>query len=87
MIKWIIRHFGLRGSFLWACRQMKKGRIVKLKYTTGAVKLRFDTEGQGRIQWAFVHELKNAEWENAYVFYKDILSTNWEVWTPPKSEE
>jgi len=87
MLSFIIRVLGLKGSFMWACRQMEKGRIVKPKNIPGAVKYRFDTEGQTRIQYAFTHSLKNAEWENANIFMKDVLSVNWELWNAPKETE
>ena len=83
MISWIKRAFGLKGSFMWACRQMEKGKIVKPKNITGAVKYRFDLEDQTRIQWAFTGRpdtCDDKEWENAFIFFSDILSTNWEVW-------
>ncbi len=79
MKNWIIRVLGLKGSFIWACRQMKAGNIVKPADAVSA-KYRFDSEGQGRIVWAFTHTPHGCvKWENANVFFKDIMATNWVV--------
>lgn len=81
-MNWIIRFFGLKGSWRWACRQMKKGRIVRPKSATGTVRYKLDNEWQGRILWAFPPRTdingQNAEWEDAKIFMIDLYRTDWE---------
>lgn len=36
---WVIRTFGLRGSWSWANKQMLNGAIIKRKATTGTYKM------------------------------------------------
>jgi hypothetical protein len=41
---WVIRTFGLRGSWSWAKKQMLNGAIIKRKATTGTYKIAGDDE-------------------------------------------
>jgi protein involved in temperature-dependent protein secretion len=82
--KFLIKFFGLRGSWSWAVRQMKKGHIVYPKYVTGCVKYRFSIDGQDRIQWSFQRDetrvlLTESVWENANIFYSDFDYTEWGI--------
>ena len=73
----IIRFFGLKGSWKWACKQMEKGLIVKTKSSTGTVAYRISTDDQRRLQWKFGDESK---WENAYYFFRDHEDTDWIIY-------
>lgn len=42
---WVIRTFGLRGSWSWAKKQMLNGAIIKRKSTTGTYKIAIDESG------------------------------------------
>jgi len=78
MINFIIRLFGLKGSWGWAVRQMKAGKIVRPSTATGTVKYKLDHEGQGRICWNFSRILTGRDsWENANVFLSDFKRTDW----------
>lgn len=44
MKKWIIKTFGLKGSWKWAKKQMMKGKIVRCKQWSGALKYRVSLE-------------------------------------------
>lgn len=44
MKKWIIKTFGLKGSWKWAKKQMMKGKMVRCKHWTGALKYRISPE-------------------------------------------
>ena len=80
MIKWIIRFFGLKGSWSWACRQMDKGFIVYRTTDTGSAKYRLDCEGQRRIEWAFTYDVTNTTvWEDAKIFLSDFECTEWDT--------
>ena len=39
---WVIRTFGLRGSWSWAKKQMLNGAIIKRKATIGTYKIAID---------------------------------------------
>lgn len=41
---WVIRTFGLRGSWSWAKKQMLNGAIIKRKATTGTYKIAIDDD-------------------------------------------
>ena len=79
-MNWFKKTFGLKGSWKWACKQMTNGKVVYLTNTTGAAKYRVDPENQGRLQWAFTHDLSKAEWKNAYFFLKYMEHTTWGVY-------
>jgi hypothetical protein len=60
---------------------MKAGAIVYRATDTGAAKYRIDSEGQGRILWAFVRDLSGlVEWDEAYIFLSDFDCTDWAEW-------
>ena len=77
--------FGLKGSFLWALKMMRKGHIVRPKCIDGTVKYRFSTDNRERIEWCFIRsssdgfEITNG-WSNACVFYNDVEKNEWEIW-------
>ena len=77
---WVIRLFGLKGSWKWACRRMREGHKVKMKSAV-AVHNRLDLENQGRIQWSF----NGRDWEDAKVFLGDLEATDWEVFSAGQS--
>ena len=84
----IIRVFGLKGSWSWACRQMDKGSIVYGSTWSGTVKYKLDKENQRRIVWSFRKNLKDPKWENyplpawesANIFLNDFEYTSWATW-------
>lgn len=41
---WVIRTFGLRGSWSWAKKQMLNGAIIKRKATIGTYKIAIDND-------------------------------------------
>lgn len=49
MKNWIIRTFGLKGSWKWAKRQMFKGEMVRCKHWTGSLKYRISPEIENGI--------------------------------------
>ena len=78
MLKWIVRFFGLKGSWKWACRQMDKGRIVFRISDTGCAKYKLDPERQRRIIWT--HQFEPSDWHNAYIFLGDFEATDWVIY-------
>lgn len=44
MKNWIIRTFGLKGSWKWAKKQMMQGKMVRCKHWSGALKYRLSPE-------------------------------------------
>lgn len=80
MKKWLIRNLGMKGSWKWACKQMKCGLAVRPSTATGTVRYMLDCELQQRICWAFVEEVnEDTKWESAKLFLKDFDSTEWVV--------
>lgn len=88
MINWIIRFFGLKGSWMWACRQMDAGNIIRPASASGGIKYRLDPEAQRRIQWTF-HRFptENRDWESAKIFLSDFEDTDWALWQQEPTEE
>ena len=89
-MNWIIKTFGLRGSWSWACRQMDNGQWVRPASSTGSVKIKLDYLGQRRIVWTFARSPQgNADWESANIFLSDFESTDWVLCgpTPPTEEK
>ena len=84
MIRQFIRYFGLCGSWRWAVRQMRRGKIVYRTTDTGAAKYKLDDELQCRIVWAVVRELDRAEWSNANIFLDDFKCIAWAIWEHQK---
>jgi hypothetical protein len=92
MKNWIIRLLGLQGSWKWAKKQMLKGKMVRCKHWSGALKYRISLEdlcqGDGRkstlLQANFTRTNKQLEnkqplWEtsNHHLCYEDF--TDYEV--------
>lgn len=50
---WVIKTFGLRGSWSWAKKQMLNGAIIKRKATTGTYKIAIDDDKRGRLFFCF----------------------------------
>ena len=72
---------GLRGSWKWACRQLKKGEIIYRTSDTGSCKYKLDDENQSRIQCAYIGRPdKVTKWVNAIIFLDDFTCTDWEVY-------
>ena len=68
MKKWIIRTFGLKGSWVWAKKQMLKGGAVRCKHWTGALRFRIDSPENTLLQASFHRgNLRNdkEEWETS----------------------
>ena len=84
MINSIIRFFGLKGSWKWAVKQIKKGEIVRPSSATGTGKYKLDHENQGRICWNFSKVLTSYDkWESANIFLKDFDRTDWKLFKNP----
>ena len=78
-MKYFIRLFGLPGSWKWACRQMKKGHMIRPRSASGTIKFKLDDEGQGRILWSFArYPTERADWDSANIFLSDFEATDWE---------
>jgi hypothetical protein len=71
--------FGLKGSWIWACKQMELMQIVRRKSDISC-KYRLSIDKSNRIMWAFTHELKSADWKTANIFLRDIYATDYEIW-------
>lgn len=56
---WIIRTFGLRGSWSWAKKQMLNGAIIKRKATTGTYKIAIDDDKNRLLvaTWDHIREM------------------------------
>lgn len=80
---YIVRMFGLRGSWGWAVRQMRKGEIVKPKGITGSVKYRISPDEGECLQWIFVRFLakkqKHETWKSANFFPARDMCSKWEI--------
>lgn len=84
MRKIIIRAFGLKGSWKWAKKQMLKGKVVRCKHWSGALKLRIDDPENRllqacycRITSEYSRELALWETSNHHLGYEDF--TDYEV--------
>ena len=60
---WIIRTFGLRGSWSWAKKQMLNGAIIKRKATTGTYKIAIDDDKNRLLVATWDHLDQNPVWE------------------------
>lgn len=76
---WIIKTFGLKGSWKWACKQMQQGRMVGTMNTTGHVRYRLDNEAQERILWAFHNGPTYKDFRGANIFLQDFERVDWVV--------
>lgn len=80
MRNWIIRIFGLKGSWDWAVRQMLDGAMVTKKSGTGVLKYRLSRDDQNRLEWDFSRSASSASWENANFFVCDLKETDWIIY-------
>lgn len=60
---WVIRTFGLRGSWSWAKKQMLNGAIIKRKATTGTYKIAIDNNENRLLVATWDHLDQNPVWE------------------------
>jgi hypothetical protein len=80
MWNWIVKTFGLKGSWKWAVKQMRAGHIIRPGSATGTVKYRLDREKQERICWNFNQVLTGSDyWESAKIFLSDFERTDWVI--------
>ncbi len=87
MKNWIIRTFGLKGSWKWAKKQMLNGKIVRCEHWSGTLKLRVDSKENTLLQccfWRKNEEPKNGTklWETSnhhlsYENYTDYVVFEW----------
>lgn len=80
MIAPIVRLLGLKGSWRWAAKEMKKGKMIVRVSTTGSVKYRLSNDGGNRLEWDFHRKESEVRWESAYFFISDMMATNWVVY-------
>ncbi|MFZ4546667.1 MAG: hypothetical protein ACOYN4_04500 [Bacteroidales bacterium] len=80
VIRQVILHLRLKGSWFWALREMGKGKLVTRKNVTGSLKYRFSKDGQNRIQWDFHRNESEARWESGIVFLGDAMATDWIIY-------
>lgn len=75
---YLIKLFGLKGSWKWACKKMSNGSIVWRKNQTGTVKYKVDSPENGRIVWTFENNpLKNSDWKKSNIFLSDFDAIDW----------
>lgn len=84
MNKKLIRILGLKGSWRWAKKQMLKGKVVRCKHWSGALKLRIDSTENTLLQNSFIRENKPPEngqkiWNTSNHFLKYEDFTDYEV--------
>ena len=80
---WFIRTFGLRGSFQWALKQMKKGETVMMANAPAPVIIFRAREsealnGQMLIMWKM-----NNHWNGAGFAIEELEATDWIIVTNP----
>lgn len=80
MKNWIIRTFGLKGSWKWAKKQMMSGKMVRCRHFTGALKFRIDNPENTLLQFNYTRLNKhlnnsNPLWEtsNHHLSYEDFV--------------
>lgn len=56
MKSYIIRLFGLKGSWAWAKKQMMNGKIVRCSHWAGTLKLRIDSKENTLLQSNFTRK-------------------------------
>lgn len=81
---WIIRKFRLKGSWSWAKKQMRAGKMVRCESWAGALKLRIDNNENTLLQSCFRRKPEAPEngaqlWStsNHFLDYEDF--TDYEV--------
>lgn len=77
MKNWLVKTFGLKGSWAWAVHQMKSGAIIRPSGATGSVRYRLSPDGQNRVEWTFSRDATSESWENANLFASDFESSDW----------
>lgn len=60
---WVIRTFGLRGSWSWAKKQMLNGAIIKRKATIGTYKIAIDNDKNKLLVATWDHLDQSPVWE------------------------
>lgn len=60
---WVIRTFGLRGSWSWAKKQMLNGAIIKRKATIGTYKIAIDNDKNKLLVATWDHLDQSSVWE------------------------
>lgn len=90
----IIRLFGLKGSWSWAKKQMRNGKVVRCKHWTGSLKLRIDSLDNTRLLSTWSHEANDTKtmhyvdtiWESSihFINYEDDtdyeIVDGWDAW-------
>ena len=76
----VVRFFGLKGSWKWAVKEMKNGKLLVRTSVTGAVKYRLSTDEQSRLEWDFHRKESEVKWENANFFISDMMATDWVIY-------
>lgn len=76
----IVRFFGLKGSWKWAVKEMKKGKLLVRASVTGSVKYRLSVDGQNRLECDFHRKESEVKWENANFFISNMIATDWVVY-------
>ena len=76
MKNWIIRKFGLKGSWTWAKKQMMQGKIVRCKHWTGVIKLRIDSKENTLLQCCFWRD-----WDGFQLWDTSNHHLSWENFT------
>ena len=89
MEKWIIKIFGLKGSWKWAKKQMLNGQMIRGEDWSRALKLKVDNSENGLLQSNCTRENKAAEnggslWRAAdhYFSFEDVTNFvifNWPI--------
>ena len=81
LLNFLIRYFGLKGSFRWAIRKMKKGHTITRRGITGT--LRFKLSVRGNLVWCFdskknqhIHHGSH-RWDPAQIDINYISATDW----------
>lgn len=60
---WVIRTFGLRGSWSWAKKQMLNGAIIKRKATIGTYKIAIDNDKNRLLVATWDHNSRTGKWD------------------------
>jgi hypothetical protein len=79
--KWIIRTFGLPGSWSWALRQMKTGHAMHRRAGYGLSSRKFRLSGNSNLallsQGGYPYD--NGNWLLANATPDDLAATDWRV--------
>ena len=76
----VVSLLGLKGSWKWAVKEMKKGKIVTRASVTGAVKYRLSQDEQFRLENDFHRKESEAKWENSNFFISYLYATDWIIY-------